>query len=185
MSRSINSLFCSWLFTVARILWNTQRVRAGCPRALAPHLDPPSATPLSPPLSHPQPSTHGRSTQGSSQHWWLCCSLQTPLFMQEPKERSGLGEEKGAGNQIPLGGFWSPVDMCLHQQVLGTREAPALHPWVPHGFGKVALPRLPGGDVLDVKYLKTCQTPQRGRQRSHTSSRLLGQSHSRSVMGQD
>lgn len=77
---------------------------------------PPSATPLSPalspPLSHPQPSTHGRSTQGSSQHWWLCCSLQTPLFIQEPKERSGLGEGKGAGNQIPLGGFWSPMEMC-------------------------------------------------------------------------
>lgn len=59
----------------------------------------PGATPLSPPLSHPRPST-----QGSSLHWWLCSSLQTPLFTQEPNERRGLGEEEGAGNPIP--GWW-------------------------------------------------------------------------------
>lgn len=64
------------------------------------------------PLCHPfvttfvtsRPSTHGRSIQEFSQHWWLWCSLQTPPFMQEAKQRSGLGEEEGAGNPIP--GWW-------------------------------------------------------------------------------
>lgn len=200
ISRSINNLFCSWLFTVARIRCRTQPVRGGCPRALAPHLDPstaPRATPLSPPLpqAQPQPSTHSRSTQGSSHHRCFCSSLQTPLFTRAKRKKwLGRGERSRKSNSrlVESWDFWSPVDTCYISRFWAQERAPALpqSPWAAHGFGKWAFPSLPGRDVLDVQYPGTlgCQTPRQGThsppQVTHTVQ-FLGQRHSGSVTGQN
>lgn len=157
--------------------------------------------PLVPPLYHHPCHRHIPSpapTAGAPRALLTTGAFALPCkhhFLQEPKERSGLGEEKGAGNPIPgwwkagtFGVQWTPVTSAGS----GHKRAPALpqSPWAAHGFGKWAFPSLSGRDVLDVKYPETlgCQTPRQGThsppQVTHTVQ-LLGHRHSGSVTGQN
>lgn len=161
ISRSINNLFCSWLFTVARIRCRTQPVRGGCPRALAPHLDPstaPHATPLSPPLpqaQHPQQEHPGLF----SPQVLLLFPANTLFARAKRKKWLGRGERSRKSNSrlVESWDFWSPVDTCYISRFWAQERAPALpqSPWAAHGFGKWAFPSLPGRDVLDVKHPET------------------------------
>lgn len=108
------------------------------------------------------------------------------------KSHCGLGEEKEASKQIP--GWWKPVtfgvavDVYLRQQTLVTGEgsSPAARAHVlPMALGsglpgkRCDLCEIPGDPQLGST-AKGHDTVQR---RSYTHPRLLGQSHSRSVMG--
>ena len=93
------------------------------------------------------------------------------------KSHCGLGEEKGAGNQIL--GWWKPVtfgaaaDIYLHQQTLVMREgsSPAARAHgLPMALENGHFPVSQGRDVIYVKYLETLswEAPQRGMTQSNT-----------------
>lgn len=85
--------------------------------------------------------------------------------------------------------LWSPVEICDISRFWMNTEgsSPAPEPLGSPWLWKRGISRIPGRDELDVKCLETlsCQHHSRADTDPTTSSRILGQSPSRSVMGQN